>query len=124
MVAVYDEPRIYLEEYRVVNARAGRYMWGIVIGGLIMGSGVAAAKDGGMAIARTIAIQEIEYLRKSYARATDQIGQNTPASIAEGRATYHRIFTGDVMLRVKGGGIPASDTVGPDAWVDVVIDAV
>jgi hypothetical protein len=75
------------------------------------------------AMARTVAVQEIEYLRRLYARATDRIGENTSVSIADGRATYHRIFTADVIFRLKGEGIPASDTVGPDAWVDVVIDA-
>ena len=95
-----------------MNATAGRYMWGIVVGGLVMVSGAAAATDGGLAIARTVAMQEIEYLRKSYARATDQIGQNTAGSIAEGRATYHRIFTDDVTIRVKDDGVPADDTVG------------
>ena len=78
-----------------------------------------AADDADTAIARTVAIQKIEYLRRLYARATDQIGKNTSASIAEGRATYHRIFTANVIFRLKGEG----DTVGPDAWVDVVIDA-
>ncbi len=89
----------------------------------MMVTGVAtaarAADDADTAIARTVAIQKIEYLRRLYARATDQIGKNTPASIAEGRATYHRIFTANVIFRLKGEG----DTVGPDAWVDVVIDA-
>ncbi|MFB3105879.1 MAG: nuclear transport factor 2 family protein [Pseudomonadales bacterium] len=83
----------------------------------------ASAADNAATVARTVAIQQIEYLRRLYARATDQIGENTPASIAEGRATYHRIFTADVILRVRGEGIPASDTVGPDAWVDVVTGA-
>ena len=100
-----------------------RCVSGLLIAGLMMVTGVVtaarAADDADAAIARTVAIQKIEYLRRLYARATDQIGKNTPASIAAGRATYHRIFTADVIFRLKGEG----DTLGPDAWVDVVIDA-
>lgn len=84
---------------------------------------LGAANDAATAVARVVAIQEIEYLRRQYARATDLIGQNTKASVAEGRAIYERIFTPDVAIRVTGGDIPAEDTVGPEGWVDVVIDA-
>lgn len=67
--------------------------------------------------------QEIEYLRRLYAKATDLIGTNTEAAIAEGRAIYHRIFTEDAMVRA---GPPDGDLLeaqGPDSWVDVVLEA-
>ena len=44
------------------------------------------------------ATQNIEYLQRWYARATDLIGTNDPANIEEGRAIYHRIFTPDVRI--------------------------
>ena len=74
-------------------------------------------------MARSIAKQEIEYLRRAYARATDQIGQNTPDSVVAGTATYHAIFTPDVVLRVMGDEALNQESVGPDAWVTVVVDA-
>ena len=49
------------------------------------------------AAAKTQAIQEIEYLRRWYAKATDLIGVATPESIEQGRAIYHRIFTVDAQ---------------------------
>jgi hypothetical protein len=95
----------------------------LIGGGLIMTTGSATAEGTRTSIARTIAIQDIEYLRRLYARATDRIGENTPESISEGRATYHQIFTPDVFFQVKGDDTPAEDTIGPDAWVKVVVDA-
>jgi len=70
--------------------------------------------------AKTQAIQEIEYLRRWYAKATDQIGIATPESIAEGRAIYHRVFTTDAQL---DAGPDREPQVGPDAWVDLVLGA-
>ncbi|HIE88199.1 MAG TPA: nuclear transport factor 2 family protein [Pseudomonadales bacterium] len=70
--------------------------------------------------AKTQAIQEIEYLRRWYAKATDQIGIATPESIAEGRAIYHRVFTADAQL---DAGPDREPQVGPDAWVDLVLGA-
>ena len=70
--------------------------------------------------AKTQAIQEIEYLRRWYAKATDQIGTATPESIAEGRAIYHRIFTADAQL---DAGPDREPQVGPDAWVELVVSA-
>lgn len=77
------------------------------------GSG-AEVSAGSMAIAR----QEIEYLRRWYAKATDLLGVNTPESIAEGRRIYHRIFTPDAKIRVTGSGSPL-EASGPDGWVEV-----
>jgi hypothetical protein len=72
------------------------------------------------AAAKTQAIQEIEYLRRWYARATDLIGIATPESIAKGRAIYHRVFTADAQLDAGPGREPQ---VGPDGWVDLVLGA-
>ena len=44
------------------------------------------------AFAKTIAVQQIEYLRRAYARATDQIGLGDEASVEAGRAVYRTIF--------------------------------
>lgn len=85
--------------------------------------GATVAQAAGSAVARVIAAQEIEYLRRSYARATDRIGENTEEAIADGRIVYHRIFTPDVSLRVSGAQISGDPAIGPDAWVDVVAGA-
>ena len=69
---------------------------------------------------KTQAIQEIEYLKRWYAKATDQIGIATPESIAEGRAIYHRVFTADAQLDAGPGREPQ---VGPDGWLDLVLGA-
>lgn len=74
-------------------------------------------------VAVAVARQEIEYLRRHYARATDLIGQNTPASIAEGRAIYHRIFTPDAEITVTIKGQETLSSKGPDEWVQVVVGA-
>jgi hypothetical protein len=70
------------------------------------------------AFARSVAVQNIEYLRRLYAKATDLIGIATEASINEGRAIYHRIFSPDVTFSLG----PDSSLQGPDAWVDLVVD--
>jgi hypothetical protein len=72
------------------------------------------------AAAKTQAIQEIEYLRRWYAKATDQIGTATPEAIAEGRAIYRRVFTADAQL---DAGPDREPQVGPDAWLDLVLGA-
>ena len=72
------------------------------------------------ALVKAQAIQEIEYLRRWYAKATDQIGMATSQSIAEGREIYRRVFTGDAQL---DAGPDREPQVGPDAWVDLVLGA-
>lgn len=72
------------------------------------------------ALARVQATQEIEYLRRWYAKATDLIGIATPESIAEGRKLYHRVFTSDAKL---DAGPDREPQVGPDGWVDLVLGA-
>ena len=62
------------------------------------------------AAAKTQAIQEIEYLRRWYAKATDQIGTATPEAIAEGRAIYRRVgllfwFRNCWCCRVRSTGV-------------------
>ena len=72
------------------------------------------------AMVEAVARQEIEYLRRSYAVATDQIGLNDEASVAAGRETYRRIFTPDVAFSVTGPGTQPLSAIGPDGLVDVV----
>ena len=68
-------------------------------------------------------IQEIEYLRRLYAKATDYIGTHDEKKVAEGRAIYARIFTPDAKLRTA----PLTDDPyvanSPEEWVDVVLEA-
>ena len=66
------------------------------------------------------AIQEIEYLRKWYAKATDKIGTGAIQSVEEGRRIYHRIFSRDAVI-LAGEDIPPQ--IGPEAWVQVVASA-
>lgn len=66
--------------------------------------------------------QEIEYLRRWYAKATDAIGRAGDEDVAAGRAIYHQIFTPDVSIRTSGSGDPLTAN-SPDGWVDVVLDA-
>lgn len=69
---------------------------------------------------RTRAVQDIEYLQRAYARATDAIGIDTEAEVEAGRRVYQRIFTPDA--KIGASGIDGKRT-GPDAWVEVVRDA-
>ncbi len=62
---------------------------------------------------------EIKELKHLYARATDLIGTGEADAVEEGRAIYHRIYTPDAVI--GAGGIEA--VTGPDAWVDVVREA-
>jgi len=92
---------------------------------LITGWGTVSAEEQEQrmctkAMVEAVARQEIEYLRRSYAVATDQIGLNDEASVAAGRETYRRIFTPDVTFSVTGPGTQPLSAIGPDGWVDVV----
>jgi len=102
-----------------------RFMQGLAIIGLGIGvainSATAIANDD---VARMVATQQIEYLRKHYARATDQIGTNTEEGIASGRAVYQRIFTPDVKISASNGGeTEPFRAEGPEAWVQVAASA-
>lgn len=71
------------------------------------------------AVATSIAKQQIAELRCQYARATDLIGTAQTEAVAEGRRIYHRIFKPDAVIGATG----RDNVTGPDAWVDVVLDA-
>lgn len=79
----------------------------------------AGENDCRQGVAETVARQEIEYLRRSYAKATDLIGLADEASVAQGRDIYRRIFTPDATFTVSGEGAPEMNARGPDAWVEV-----
>ena len=83
-----------------------------------VGSMSAHAED--HQIAAMVAKHEIEYLQRLYARATDQIGTNTPENIEAGRAVYHRIFTPQATIRASDPSGAEFRVVGPDEWVKVV----
>ena len=68
-------------------------------------------------------IQEIEYLRRLYAKATDLIGTHDELKVAEGRAIYARIFTPDAKIRTAPLTGEALTANNPEEWVDVVLDA-
>lgn len=74
-------------------------------------------------VAELLAREEIEYLRRYYARATDLVGLITEEGIAEGRAIYHRIFTPDARICATANGEVVLSAVGPDAWVDIAASA-
>ncbi len=73
--------------------------------------------------ARTQAILEIEYLRRSYAKATDLIGTLDAGNVKTGTEIYHRIFAPDVSFIVSGPGTEPRTQKGPDSWVAVVKEA-
>ena len=81
---------------------------------------VSAMSNCQASLMETQAIQQIEYLRKSYGKATDLIGTATPEAVAEGRAIYRRVFTPKAEL---SAGSTADPAIGPDAWVDTVLGA-
>jgi hypothetical protein len=74
------------------------------------------------AFTKSVAIQNVEYLRRLYAKATDLIGIATHESIDEGRAIYHRIFSPDVIFDLSEPDTGPLSLRGPDAWVDLVLD--
>ena len=115
---MHDEPRQAPHKRfsrRILIAGAGIAAGGAA-GGAARSAVASDSSRNGRKIDTWIAKQEIAELRRLYARATDLIGMVTDASIAEGRAIYHRIFTSSA--RIDAGIDPA---FGPDAWVDVVI---
>lgn len=67
--------------------------------------------------------QHIEYLRRLYAVATDQIGMGVDSELERGRETYRRIFTADARIRVISNGEVTHEGVGPDSWYAVVRQA-
>ncbi len=75
------------------------------------------------ALDTVIARQQIEYLRRRYARATDLIGEGTTDSLAQGRRIYHEIFTADARICTSLDGEIKLEARGPDGWVDVAHEA-
>lgn len=67
--------------------------------------------------------QRIEYLRRLYALATDQIGLGVDGGLERGREIYRRIFTEDARIRVISDGQVTHEGVGPDSWFTVVRQA-
>ena len=103
-------------------------MCGLVAGGVTPvtageSAGAQAVPVTSKAVAAHMARQDIEYLRRQYARATDLIGLNTEESIARGREVYHRIFTADATIRTTENGEVVFTATGPDAWVEVAAEA-
>jgi len=95
-------------------------VWGILI---FFSSGGVIVQAGEDSTAEMVAKQEIEYLQRWYARATDLIGSNVPDQIEEGRGIYHRIFTPDVSIQASAAGGVYYEVAGPDEWVKVVATA-
>lgn len=71
---------------------------------------------------KSAARQEIEYLQRGYAKATDLLGITESESFNEGRKLYRTIFTADAKFSVSGEGAPEMSAVGPDAWADIVAE--
>lgn len=69
---------------------------------------------------KAAARQEIEYLQRRYAKATDFLGITEGDSFDKGRDLYRTIFTADANFSVSGEGAPEMNAVGPDAWADIV----
>lgn len=86
---------------------------------MVLQGSEAAVDAGTLALAR----QQVEYLRRLYARATDLLGTGKSDAIAEGTKIYHEIFTPDADLRTSGGDAEPFQATGPDAWADVVVGA-
>ena len=69
--------------------------------------------------ARSQAIQEIEYLRRAYAKATDLLGTGDASAVNQGREIYRRIFSEGARL---SPGVEPFSEKGPDAWARVVAE--
>ena len=67
------------------------------------------------------AIQEIDLFRRWCAKATDGIGTGVDQLVKEGRQTYKRIFSKD-LVNSAGRAIPPQ--IGPKALVQVVAGAI
>ena len=64
--------------------------------------------------------QDIEYLRRWYARATDALGEaDNPQAMAGGLAVYQQIFTDDCDIQVVNTPRPLSGT-GWQTWAEIV----
>lgn len=70
-----------------------------------------------------VARQDIEYLRREYAIATDLYTLGDEASIKRARAIYERIFTPDALIRAVEGEQVNLSANGPLAWEEIVLEA-
>ncbi len=70
-----------------------------------------------------IARQEVEYLRRRYAQATDLIGTGSAADESRGRAVYEEIFSADVQIRTQPRAGEVLQAGSPSGWADVVKEA-
>ena len=95
--------------------KRGLWLSGLI--GCLLGATVSADD---MSMEAMLAKQNIEYLQRFYARATDQIGTNIPENIEAGRAIYHRIFTADATISASDPAGTEFRVTGPDEWVKVV----
>lgn len=92
----------------------------IVLASILLAGSATAQTDCNDGWLRSQAIQEIEYLRRAYAYATDRIGSDIDGDVEAGRRVYRHIFTDDAAIRASG---LEGTTTGPDTWVEVVRDA-
>ncbi len=83
---------------------------------------IATGSDQLLALVR--ARQQIEYLRREYALATDLHGLiDDPDAQARGMRIYHRIFTPDAAVRVTRDDATLLSARGPDGWAEVARNA-
>lgn len=68
-----------------------------------------------MAIA-TAARQDIEYLRRWYAKAVDFMTTRDPANVSEATAIFRRIFAPQAQISYTRGDAEEAKVIGPDAW--------
>ena len=66
------------------------------------------------------AILDIELLQRRYARATDLLGLQDSASIAEGTAIYEDIFATDLQASFYGEGVVNVRKSGIEGWLELV----
>lgn len=91
---------------------------------MLLESEMSAQDAPGGAAGLAVARQEIEYLRRQYALATDLLGKcDDPAEVAEAKRIYQRIFTPDANICSVGGGGPTLSASGPNGWAHEVSKA-
>lgn len=99
-----------------MRVKQGLILWLCVV----FGAQLMTVKADEFSLNDVRARQEIEYLQRWYARATDLIGTNQPDNIEAGREIYHRIFTPDASIQASDPTGAYFKVTGPDEWVKVV----